>query len=230
MKKRLPIQLAALLLLALVPLHAMPQQALGWTFVVFQATLMKLDFQADPASSEDATILAIEDDLAKIRSGYTNCYGNDADTEQAIAKNLDQAYSNSMAAQIDALNHLPSDKNARRAILDGVRSDLDVKAQFAAKTMGSLPQFPSTVTVLISVNLPADGSVKAAHLSIHINSCHRGTSDAGTVLGNGVGDIHTTLPPGCFVLWAQDGDKSFPPMTQPVGLTCDSPQKISIQF
>ncbi len=230
MKKRLSIQLAALLLLALVPLRAMPQQTAGWTFAGFQATLMKLDFHADPASSEDATILAMEDDLAKIRSSYTNCYGYDADTEQAIAKNLDQAYSISMAAEIDALNHLPDDKDARRAILDGVRNDLDVKARFAAPTMGSISQFPSTVAVLISVNLPADGSIKAARLSIHINSCHRGNGDAGTVLGNGAGDIHTTLSPGCFVLWAQDGDKRFPPMTQPVGLTSDRPQKIFIQF
>jgi hypothetical protein len=108
-------------------------------------------------------------------------------------------------------------------------SDVDVKARFVSDPdrLGLANViFPSIVDIRVKVSLAQHTDIKPADLSIHVNSCARGVTSPSRVLANGTGTFQTTLPPGCFVIWAQAGDKVLTRRQQDIGLSATKPEDV----
>lgn len=198
----------------------------GWTFAEFQSAVVRLDLRAPTSSTAQSTLQSISDELQTIRNRYVAVFGADSDTEERIAANLHAEFSQSMVDDLWILNHLPADPAKSVEALQAVRRDLSVKARSASSNSGIVTlTFPSIIDVAITVKLREHQTINPSDLSIHANSCGRGTSLPGRVLGNGTGPFLTKLPPGCFIIWAQVGNSILKQMEQDVGLSSSKPEK-----
>lgn len=192
-----------------------------WTFAAFNSDLMRLTFRFAPSSPEQTALAASLKSLQTIRASFTAAYGPGADTEMTIAAKMPALYSETMLENIRAIKALPAARDARLAVLEAVRTDLEDKAKLPSETAGMTHRFPATVTVHLTLAIIPPSHAIPALVNLHVNSCLRGTSDAGQTFGSEEKGTLVTRPPGCICVWAETAGQRLtePSVTRDLGPT-----------
>lgn len=177
----------------------------GWTFASFRSAITDLRFNVERNSPDDRVLIAISSDLEIIHDAYLQKYGENADTEAQIAKNLGTAYGRSMLESLEVLRGSPAGPK-RTLLLRDVRADLDVKATAINRTMQLVNgNFPSIVDVNVHVQMDRSRQPAMANLSVRANAHIHGTDPPAAYIFSSAGpsNFETRMPPGRFWIWVE---------------------------
>lgn len=199
-----------------------------WTFNAFQGAILNLRLTEEPPPAEAAALVALSNDLDKVRARYVQKFGEAADDSAALTKNLPAVYVTSMQSDFTSLRTLPPEADRRLSILQDLSQDLHIKAQFVASGLGLTGDFPAVISVKVNT-VDAHGK-NVSGLWVRCNPARYGVTSNPIFVFNGASTpTKTMLPPGNFVLWAEDAQRHVV-SSQPIQLGTSGAASEEINF
>jgi len=176
-----------------------------WTFSGLQSATARVKFSGALSPKEGNALDGIVASLNILRTRYTSKFDENADVADQIAINVSQEYSSSMAANLVALQNLPTDPGHRLATLVSIQRDLQLKVAFVPSSQGLTGTFASVIPV--TVNTTNGNGQNLFGLWVRCNPQLYGvTAHPLFIFNSATTPTQTNLPPGSLICWIQDSN------------------------